>query len=110
MEMTPQAQSESAMDDILHYRFRLYVAGDGTNSVQASENLAALCRNYLVDRCVVEIVDVFQEPMRALADEVFMTPTLLKLGPAPVRRIVGTLSVLSTLLTALNLGEVPHVT
>lgn len=104
--MSSPMQSEPAMDDALNYRFRLYVAGDGTNSVQAVANLASLCRTHLADRSVVEIVDVFQEPMRALEDGVFMTPTLLKLSPAPTRKIVGTLSQVSLVLAALDLGEV----
>lgn len=91
------------MNDALIYRFRLYIAGDGTNSVQAATNLAALCRTHLANRSETEIVDVFQEPMRSLEDGVFMTPTLLKLGPAPARKIVGTLSQTPILLQALGL-------
>ena len=40
----------------------------------------------------VELIDVLVEPMRALADGVLMTPTLIKLAPLPVRKIVGSLS------------------
>jgi hypothetical protein len=36
-----------------------------------------------------------------------MTPTLVKLGPAPVRRIVGTLSETSTVLRTLGLEPGP---
>ena len=57
-----------------------------------SANLDALCRTHLPDRHEIEVVDVFREPKRALADGIFMTPTLVKLAPPPVRRIVGTLS------------------
>ena len=85
------------------YKFRLYVAGDASNSAQAQANLALLCRAHLPRRHQIEIVDVFREPQRALADSVFMTPTLVKLGPAPERRIVGTLSQTQTVLLALGL-------
>lgn len=102
--MIEPQQSLMAVDDAIIYRFRLYVAGDGTNSVQATANLAAICRTHLAERSAVEIVDVFQEPMRALEDGVFMTPTLLKLAPVPTRKIVGTLSQMSSVLAALNLG------
>jgi circadian clock protein KaiB len=74
------------------FRFRLYVAGDAPNSAQAIANLGVLCRKHLPGRHRVEIVDVFLEPERALADGIFMTPTLVRLAPGPVRRIVGTLS------------------
>jgi circadian clock protein KaiB len=88
------------------FRFRLYVAGDAQNSSQAIANLTSLCRAYLPDRHEIEIVDVFRDPQRALADGIFMTPTLVKLMPSPVRRIVGTLSQAEPVLQALGLETV----
>jgi circadian clock protein KaiB len=85
------------------FRFRLYVAGDAHNSTQALANLHALCRAHLAKRHHIEIVNVFREPDRALADGIFMTPTLVKLAPAPGQRIVGTLSQTQPLLSALGL-------
>jgi circadian clock protein KaiB len=85
------------------FSFRLYVAADALNSVQAIANLTRFCREHLEDRHAIEIVDVFREPRRALADGVLMTPTLIKLSPAPVKRIVGTLSQAATVAQALGL-------
>ena len=83
--------------------FRLYVAGDAPNSVQAIANLNTLCRAHLPDRYEIEVVDVFREPKRALADGIFMTPTLVKLSPTPALKVVGTLSHTQTVLQALGL-------
>jgi circadian clock protein KaiB len=86
------------------FKFRLYVAGDAQNSAHALANLTALCRAYLADRHNIEVVNVFREPKRALADGILMTPTLIKLSPSPApRRIVGTLSQTQPLLQALGL-------
>jgi circadian clock protein KaiB len=90
----------------VQYQFRLFVAGGTSNSLQAIANLRALCAAHLPDRHKIEIVDVFHEPTRALADGVFMTPTLVKLGPLPGQRIVGTLSQLPVVLQALGLGGI----
>lgn len=98
--------SEVGMDFAPNYTFRLYVAGDGPNSVQAVANLDAMCRRHLSGRSVVEVIDVCQEPMRALDDGVFMTPTLLKVAPDPERRVVGTLSQMASVLAALDIEEV----
>ena len=87
------------------YRFRLYLADDTLNSARAASNLTALCREHLPGRHEIEVVDVFRHPERALADEIFMTPTLVKLAPAPVRRIVGSLSQTQTVLQALGLEK-----
>ena len=85
------------------FKFRLYVAGDAQNSVDAIANLTTICRKYLPGRHDIEIMDVFLEPARALTDGIFMTPTLVKLAPAPPRRIIGNLSRTSLVLQALGL-------
>jgi circadian clock protein KaiB len=87
------------------FKFRLYVADDTVNSGQALGNLRALCCAYLSGKHQIELVDVFKEPDRALEDRVFMTPTLVKLTPSPVARIVGTLSETKLVLQVLGLGE-----
>jgi circadian clock protein KaiB len=88
------------------FKFRLYVAGDAQNSAQALANLNALCRIHLDGRHQIDVVDVFREPRRALADAIFMTPTLLRLAPSPVKRIVGTLTQTQVVLQALGLEEI----
>ena len=88
------------------FRFRLYVAGETQNSAQALTNLTALCRAHLPDRHDIEVVNVFREPKRALADGILMTPTLIKLAPSPLRMIVGTLSRTQTVLLALGIEAV----
>ena len=85
------------------FKFRIYVAGDVQNSAKAVANLTAICREHLEDRHEIEVVDVLLEPRRALADRILMTPTLVKYWPAPVRRIVGTLSQTQPVLESLGL-------
>jgi len=85
------------------FKFRLYVAGGALNSAQAVANLRTICRAHLPGRHQIEIVDVFREPKRALADGIFMTPTLVRLAPLPAQRIVGTLSQTQLVLRALGL-------
>ncbi len=88
------------------FRFLLYVADDTQNSVIAIANLKAICREFLPGRHEIEVVDVFKAPERALADRIYLTPTLIRLAPAPVRRIVGTLSQHERVLHALGLEPV----
>jgi circadian clock protein KaiB len=85
------------------YKFRLYVADDTMNSAQAAANLQALCKAHLSGRHEIEIVDVFKEPQRAILEGIRMTPTLLRLAPLPIRRIVGTLVDTQRVLETLGL-------
>jgi circadian clock protein KaiB len=85
------------------FKFRLYVAGNTQNSVQALANLTTLCEVHLPNSHEIELVDVFREQSRALEDRIFMTPTLLKLSPSPLLRIVGTLNDADSVLQVLGL-------
>jgi circadian clock protein KaiB len=85
------------------FKFKLYVAGDTQNSMQALANLTKFCKTYLVDRYEIEVLDVFIESSRTLEDGIFMTPTLVKLSPSTIVKIVGTLSQTEVLLQALGL-------
>lgn len=87
------------------FKFRLYVAGNSANSAEAAANLKRFCHDHLPDRHQIEIVDVLREPKRAVAEGVLLTPTLIKLSPAPVCKIVGTLSEASPLLHTFGLTE-----
>lgn len=84
-------------------RFRLYVAGDAQNSTVAMANLTALCRKHLDGRHEIEVIDVFRDPGRALEDGVMMTPTLVRVGQLPTRRVVGNLSESAWVVHALGL-------
>jgi circadian clock protein KaiB len=85
------------------FKFRLYIADDTMNSSQAAANLQALCKTHLPGRHEIEIVDVFKEPQRAILEGIRMTPTLLRLAPLPIRRIVGTLVDTQRVLETLGL-------
>lgn len=91
------------MQDETVHRFRLFVAGATLNSARATSNLAEFCRSHLPGRHSIDVVDVYQQPAVALEENVFFTPTLVRLSPGPVKRIVGTLSQARPLCEALGL-------
>jgi circadian clock protein KaiB len=84
---------------------RLYIANNAPNSRRAVANLAAICKQHLEDNFKLEIVDVLETPLRALADGILVTPSLTKVSPSPVAKIVGNLSDKGSVLRALGLEE-----
>ena len=80
---------------------RLYVAGNAPNSNRAVANLRAICDGHFASGHELEIVDLLLHPQRALADGIIVTPTLLKLMPLPIRRMIGDLSDTSNVLLTL---------
>ncbi len=71
---------------------RLYVAGHAPNSLRAIANARSICDEHFAAAHELEIIDLLEEPRRALADGVIVTPTLVKLMPLPVQRVIGNLS------------------
>lgn len=84
---------------------RLYVAASAPNSLRARANLDAIVREFLDERSTIEIVDVIDEPMRALEDGVLVTPTLVKTSPEPAATLIGNLSERATILLALGIEQ-----
>jgi circadian clock protein KaiB len=82
-------------------RLRLYIAGNAPNSLRAIANAKAICTEHFASDHDLEIVDLLEHPRRALADGIIVTPTLLKLLPLPVQRVIGNLDDTSQVLLAL---------
>ena len=82
----------------------LYVAGRAPNSVKAIANLEAICRRHLKEGYKLEVVDVCEQPLRALKDGILVTPSLAKMSPAPTANVIGNLSDTGSVLAALGLN------
>ncbi|MGM0633649.1 MAG: circadian clock KaiB family protein [Pseudomonadota bacterium] len=87
-------------EDTVH--LRLYVSMGSPNSRMAMRNLEAIQQRYLGDHCRLEVIDLFEEPLRALEDGVMMTPMLLVVSRDPPVSITGNLSDPAPLLQALE--------
>lgn len=85
------------------YVLRLYVAGATPRSQQAIANLARLCSEELEGRYTLEVIDVFQRPQLAVDEQIIAAPTLVRLLPEPVARVVGDLSDRTSVLVGLDL-------
>lgn len=81
---------------------RLYVAGNAPNSQRAIANAKAICDEHFSARHDLEIVDLLEEPRRALEDGIIVTPTLLKVLPLPASRVIGNLGDTHQVLVALG--------
>ncbi len=87
---------------------RLYIAGDAPNSLVAIANLKNALGQFPEQTVELEIIDVLTHPELGARDGVLVTPTLVKLLPAPERRLLGNLRNAALLLGALGLGAGTH--
>lgn len=89
------------------FALRLYVSGMAPSSVRAVSNLKALCEEHFPGRYDLEVVDVFQQPELARADQIVAVPTLIKKLPTPIRRLIGDLSIKERVVVEFDLLETP---
>ena len=82
---------------------RLYITGRAPNSLQAIANLDAICKEYFKEGLRLEVVDVLEQPRRAMADGVLVSPSLTRVRPLPGVNLVGNLSDKTKVLHALGL-------
>ena len=68
----------------------LFVANEAPRSIMAIENIRLALLDFADRAYTLEIVNVYDDPDRALNNRVLVTPTLL--APACARRLVGDLS------------------
>jgi len=92
-------------EDEDNFQLQLYVAGASANSIRAIENLKIICEKYLPGRYSLQVIDVHQQGLIAEREQIIALPMLLKVHPAPVRRLIGDLSDISKVLKGLNIHE-----
>jgi circadian clock protein KaiB len=85
------------------YNFRLYVAGQTPKSLSAISNLKAVCEKHLAGAYNIEIIDIAQNPERAIEDQIMALPTLVRKLPEPIKRVIGTLSDVEKVLVGLDI-------
>jgi circadian clock protein KaiB len=85
------------------YKLRLFITGSTPRSTRAIENLRRICQENLQGRYNLEVVDVYQDPDATRELQVIATPTLVKVLPEPLRRIIGDLSDRDRVLAGLDL-------
>jgi circadian clock protein KaiB len=85
------------------WELRLYVAGQTPKSLQAFANLKKICDEHLAGRYKIEVIDLVKNPQLAKGDQILALPTLVRRLPAPVRKIIGTLSNTERVLVGLDL-------
>ena len=84
------------------YILRLFVAGATARSRQAILRVRQLCEGALKDDCTLEVIDIYQQPQLARANQIVATPTLIKEFPRPMRRFIGNLLNTAGLLVELD--------
>jgi circadian clock protein KaiB len=92
----------SVPDTTQGYVLRLFISGHSAATERILQNLHQLLETSLQQPYTLKVVDIHKHPEQAEVNQIAATPTLMKVWPRPVRRIVGELDNASKLLQVLT--------
>lgn len=101
LRQTPIAESPETRGYVL----RLYVSGNNPDTERTLQTLHELLEQSIGHPYTLKVIDVLKHPEQAEEDRVSATPTLIKIWPKPVRRIVGELNDIDKLVRLLRSAE-----
>lgn len=82
---------------------RLFVTGTTPRSARAIANLRRVCEEHLKGEYDLEVVDIYQHPESARENQIIAAPTLVRMLPLPLRKIIGDLADEEKVLAGLDL-------
>lgn len=97
----PEPTDDLALD-VSGYVLHLFISGRSLAVEQTLLNLHQLLDRHLGQPYTLKVIDILKHPEQAEAERVSATPTLIRVWPHPIRRIVGDLDSESKLLSLLN--------
>jgi circadian clock protein KaiB len=101
---TPRRKSLAASPAHQHI-LHLFVAGATARSRQAILRVREMCAGELKYQCLLEVIDIYQQPALARRNQIVATPTLIIEFPLPVRRFIGNLANITGLFVELGLAK-----
>ena len=84
------------------YVLQLYITGHTPSSEKMLRELKEMFDRNCGGKYTLEVFDVFEHPEEAYENMIMATPTLVKILPAPARKIVGDLSNHERVLAGIN--------
>jgi len=94
---------DSETDTAVRFQLRLYVAGQTAKSRAALANLQRICETHLAGQYRIEVIDLTKTPQLAAGDQILAVPTLVRLLPEPIKKIIGDLSNEERVLVGLDI-------
>lgn len=109
----PTSPSERAFEEATQAQhaqelvLRLYVAGMTARSAGAIRSIKAICEEHFAGHYDLQVFDLYQTPEAARDADVIAAPTLVKVGPGPELRLIGSLEDRPRVLRSLGMPETP---
>lgn len=96
------AASPTTKDQVGGYVLRLFIKGDNPTAEETLSSIHQLLEQALTSPYTLKVIDIKKNPEQALIHQVTATPTLVRVSPKPVRRIVGKLDDIQRVLRIIS--------
>ena len=87
------------------YVLRLFIASDDAHTEQTLNNIHQLLEEGLTSPYTLKVIDITNNPEQAIANQIVVTPTLVRDSPQPACRIVGQLNDIPRVLSIISSFE-----
>ncbi len=85
------------------YVLKLFIMGYTPRSEQAIKNLRSICEAEFEGEYTLEVINILEHPQLAEDERIIATPTLIRVLPEPLRRVIGDLSNMENVLLGLDI-------
>lgn len=89
------------------FLFRLYYAGETPEMLELANELNLKLNQFLRGRFNFEKINVLYNPDQAIRDDVYVTPTFIRVFPHPSKRMFGDASVGRKILKEIEMVFLP---
>jgi circadian clock protein KaiB len=72
--------------------FRLYIIKGSAKYTLMVKRLKSILDAWYKKNYILEVIDVLEQADQAADDKIFATPTLVRLSPPPLKKVVGDLN------------------
>lgn len=84
------------------YIFRLFIKGDNPTAEKTLSSIHQLLEQGLTSPYTLKVIDIQKNPEQAAMHQVAATPTLVRVSPKPIQRIVGQLNDIQRVLRIIS--------
>ena len=84
------------------YSLRLFISSDNSSAEKTLNNIHHLLESGLTNPYTLKVIDVAKNPEQAALHRVITTPTLIRISPQPIKRIVGQLDDIPRVLNIIS--------
>ncbi|MEL6788116.1 MAG: circadian clock KaiB family protein [Cyanobacteria bacterium J06607_15] len=98
----PQIQADNSEVVPAGYKLHLFISSESSHAEQTLNHIHQLLEEGLSSHYTLKVIDVAKNPEQALIHQIITTPTLIRVLPKPIKRIVGQLDDISRILNLIS--------